>query len=159
MKGLSNFAPALRRSEEAVYHARIILQANDLTVDQPETFYPEHETDVRHIDSGDLIVDRSGPQIVQVKWNTYSFYDTPESYPFPTVMIDEVYKAKPHIKDTWMYLLFNHDRSALCIIDVQQTKAQWTEEERNDPSENRRCIFYFIEKHLCKWSTVAALLP
>jgi hypothetical protein len=118
---------------------------------RPPSLRPTEAERWEFSDDGDIaIVEDCQIKRVEVKTRNLEF-STRETYPYPTVFIDETYHVDrlDHIP-LLAYVIVSRDRMHCCVIPAH-TKDQWGKVTVHDASQGRDCTNYAADPDLCDW--------
>jgi hypothetical protein len=154
----SIFIPDLNQGHASVEQYAALLRESGLDVQVPELVV-RPDSSVRHeyADEGDLFLERVR---VEVKRRSFSFQDR-DSFPYPTVIIDETYKANnPKDSPLLCYVILSQDMKCAAVI-FNATRDKWIAKWKFDRSQGpkgRYCLNYEIDKRWARFCDPARFL-
>ena len=151
MKDDQSFIRDLSKSREAVndFAARARWRGVQVWL-PPEVLRPDAASRRQYADDGDLMIQGR----IEHKVRTNLKWTCREDYPYPTVIVDEVYKedAKSD-RPVLMYVIEDKTRTHAAIV-YGWTRGEWTVERMHDPIQRRECEFYTVPKHRVRFCKV-----
>lgn len=118
----------------------------------PERTRPDASVRREYADAGDLMVQGR----VEHKVRNNLHFTCRDDYPYPTVIVDEVYKEDAKADEPVLaYVIENADRTHAAVV-YGWTRDKWQIETRRDAIQGRDCDFYTIDKRwvrFCDLST------
>jgi hypothetical protein len=116
----------------------------------PERTRPDESVRAQYADDGDLMVQGR----VEHKVRTNLQFTCRADYPYPTVIVDEVYKEDEKAGDPpLMYVIEDKTRTHAAIV-YGWTRKHWQQETKHDPIQNRECVFYTVDKRHVRFCQV-----
>lgn len=122
----------------------------------PQQTRPDSSVRMRYGDSGDIMLCGR----VEHKVRNLMFCNC-DSFPYPTVIVDEKYKVDRATDAPLAYVIENRDGSCAAVV-YGYTRPYWKLERRWDPQQERECDFYVIDKkhvRFCKPAEVFYCAP
>jgi hypothetical protein len=108
----------------------------------PERTRPDASIRHDYADEGDIMVQGR----VEHKVRNNLHFTCKEDYPYPTVIVDEVYKEDAKASDpVFAYVIENASRTHAAVV-YGWTRDKWQVETRRDTIQGRDCHFYVIDK-------------
>lgn len=105
-----------------------------------------------YADSGDILLKGKGR--IEVKYRRDLSFVCTETYPYPTVFVDEAHKAdREHAEPLVAYIVVNKERTHVAIIK-QETRPFWVKSQRHDSRTNDQREFYECPKILCQFRSM-----
>ena len=147
MKEDHKFKQDFNASQEAVLKVAGYLQKIGREIMLPAIkFRPSNKERNNYRDQGDLKVLKTH----QVKRRGLEF-DSLESYPYPTVIVDEEYKINLQYQNPPQgYWVLNKNMSGAIFVSWD-TKGEWIVEEKRDGEQKRECRFMVCPKEYCRY--------
>ena len=143
---MEQFKARLQRSRE--HFAEFARKQATMGVDiysPPINDAPTHASRWKHRDTSD------GLMVVHVehKRRGVSFTDR-DSFPYGTVIVDEVYKINTKEHPCLVYICENAAGTHAAVV-YGWTRRHWLKETRFDPIQNRDCEFYTCPKDMVRF--------
>lgn len=115
----------------------------------PATKTPDYKHRMQHTDDGDIAALIKGKQQrVEVKGSSKRF-DSIESYPYPTVIIDEAYKVtKEHTLPLYGYVIVNKQRTGFLAIPFTTKEHWYTSDKFDSIMQQKRKFMICNKKHV-----------
>lgn len=117
----------------------------------PERTRPDSTVRHEYSDSGDIMVQGR----VEHKVRTNISFTCRDDYPYPTVIVDEVYKEDSKSGDPVLAYVIENSRRTHAAIVYGWTRDRWTVESRMDPIQGRMCDFYVVDKRLVRFCNLS----
>lgn len=106
----------------------------------PNMLRPEVGRRFDFMDNGDIEIHLK----VEVKHRSIDFTSR-DDYPYPTILIDEVYKVDKKSRDLYAYVILN-ERADTCIMIYKYTISKWRKVEKRDRTAGEARMFYEVPK-------------
>lgn len=137
----ADFRRDFRRSQDTTEKVCEWLRGLGFDCDvKPSELTPNSDVRWQYVDSGDIEV----KQRFEVKHRKESF--TKESFPYASIIVDEVYKVDKYPLPTlYAYLIVSADMKCVAVI-TSKSKPHWFKQKKYDHAQRRECEFYFIPK-------------
>ena len=147
VKPVAAFLEDFRNSIRAVERFAALLRSRNVAVWLPPTeMTPDVESRMDYADGGDLMIQLRAEHKVR----SLSF-SSRESFPFPTIIIDEKYKVDAK-GGTPLLAYFIESSDGQCVACVYgHTKNRWLTKDAFDKKQGRTCTYYVVPKEYVRF--------
>jgi len=138
-----SFPERLEKSHEAVNATLFLLSDRGHRITLPPTHLrPSRSQWKEYTDNGDLEISFR----IEVKHRTDLSFSSAETFPYETVIVNEVRKVEKYKVAPIWYFIWNSDLSFYAFIDAKKTRKHWTKTTRYDHKSEKECVFYECPK-------------